>query len=49
MNFQYLEHLEFEILNSKFKLKDSVLEKTMQKNPVVMKKKLLKKTKVQRV
>ena len=25
MNFQYLEHLEVEILNSKFKLKDSVL------------------------
>ena len=24
MNFQYLEHLEFEILNSKFKLKDLV-------------------------
>ena len=24
MNFQYLEHIEFEILNSKFKLKDSV-------------------------
>ena len=24
MNFQYLEHLEIEILNSKFKLKDSV-------------------------
>ena len=24
MNFQYLEHLEVEILNSKFKLKDSV-------------------------
>ena len=25
INFQYLEHLEVEILNSKFKLKDSVL------------------------
>ena len=25
MNFQYLEHLEFEFLNSNFKLKDSVL------------------------
>ena len=24
MNFQYLEHLEFEIMNSNFKLKDSV-------------------------
>ena len=24
MNFQYLEHLEVEILNSNFKLKDSV-------------------------
>ena len=24
LNFQYLEHLEVEILNSKFKLKDSV-------------------------
>ena len=24
LNFQYLEHLEFEILNSNFKLKDSV-------------------------
>ena len=24
MNFQYLEHLEVEILNSKFKFKDSV-------------------------
>ena len=49
MNFQYLEHLEVETLNSKFKLRDSVLEKTMQKNPAVMKKKLLKKTKGQRV
>ena len=24
MNFQYLEHLEVEVLNSNFKLKDSV-------------------------
>ena len=51
MNFQYLEHLEVGILNSNFKLKDSisVLEKTVQKNLAIMKKKLLKKTKVQRV
>ena len=29
MNFQYLAHLEVEIMNSNFKLKDSVLEKTV--------------------
>ena len=42
MNFQYLEHLEVEVLNSNFKLKIqySVLEKTVKKGPAVMKKKL---------
>ena len=47
MNFQYLEHLEVEILNTNFKLKIqySVLEKTVQKGPEAMKKKLQKKTK----
>ena len=48
MNFRYLEHLEVELLNFNFKLKDSVLERTMQKNLVVMKKKWLKKKKFRR-
>ena len=48
MNFQYLEHLEVEILNSNFKLKDSVFS-VGEISPTVMKKKLQKKTKAQRV
>ena len=51
MNFQYLEHLEVEFLNSNVKLKDSVF--SIRENSVedlaVMKKKWLKKTKVQKV
>ena len=48
MNFQYLEHLEVEFLNSNFnkKIQYSMLKRTVQKYPVVMKKKWLKKTKV---
>ena len=44
MNFQYLENLEVEFLNSTFKLKEAVLsvEEIVQKNPTVMKRKLLK-------
>ena len=49
MIFQYLEHLEVEFLNSNFKLKDAVLERTMKKDLVVMKKKWLRKIKVHKV
>ena len=44
MNFQYLEHLEVEFLNSNFKLKEVALgvEESVQKNQAVMKRKLLK-------
>ena len=51
MNFQYLEHLELEILNSNFKLKDLVFSvgENSAESPAVMKKKLQKKTKTQRV
>ena len=47
-NFQYLEHLEIEFLEPNVKLnkQHSVLKKIMQKNPVVIKKKVLKKTQV---
>ena len=47
-NFQYLGHLEIEFLEPNVKLnkQHSVLKKIMQKNPVVIKKKVLKKTQV---
>ena len=43
MNFQYLDHLEVEFMDSNVKLKKqySVLKKILQKNPAVMKRKLL--------
>ena len=51
MNFQYLEHLEVEFLNSNVKLKDSVfsIKENSAEDLVVMKKKWLKKTKVPKV
>ena len=44
MNFQYLEHLEVEFMNSNFKLKEAVLsvEENSTENLAVMKIKLLK-------
>ena len=51
MNFQYLEHLEVESLNSNFNLKEAVLSvkenSIKKKNPTVMKRKLFKKIQAQ--
>ena len=44
MNFQYLEYLDVEFLNSNFELKKrhySVLKKAVHKNPVVMERRIL--------
>ena len=40
MNIQYLKHFKVEVLNSNFNLKDLVLEKSVQKDPTFIKKKL---------
>ena len=43
MNFRYHEHLEFEFMNSNFNLKRALnVEEIVQKNPVVIKRKLFK-------
>ena len=51
INFQYLEHLEVEILNSNFKLKDSLFSigENSAERSSSYKEKLQKKTKAQRV
>ena len=51
MNFQYLEHLEVEILNSNFKLKDSLFSigENSAERSSSYKEKLQKKTKAQKV
>ena len=44
MNFQYLEYLDVEFLNSYFELKEAVLsiDESSAENPIVMKRRLLK-------
>ena len=49
-NFQYLEHLQIEFMDPNVKLNKAALnvEKIMHKNLTVIKKKVLKKTQIQK-